>query len=198
MQIHQGEHHRVEHGQQLSHRREAHAATIFPQGRIASPVESIFDGPMRTNHLCQPLGRTALGRKTCPAIHHLKAVLVFAGPFAFDPKNLSDLAPVAARDASLRSGLVVIWRRSSRPWPFSICSSDSQVRRSACLSSKKSSRSARVTGVINSEDRNDIAYGDEFLHPRGVPVGGADAPVTGCAADRFRLVCSVNADMRFA
>ena len=52
--------------------------------------------------------------------------------------------------------------------------------------------------VISSEDRNDIAHGDEFLHPRGVPVGGADAPVTGCAADRFGLVRPVNSDMRFA
>jgi TniQ len=30
MQIHQGEHHRVEHGQHLSQRREAHATIIFP------------------------------------------------------------------------------------------------------------------------------------------------------------------------
>jgi hypothetical protein len=49
-----------------------------------------------------------------------------------------------------------------------------------------------------SEDRNDITHGDKFLHPRGVPVGGTDAPVTGCATDRFGLIRSVNADMRFA
>jgi len=33
---------------------------IFSQGGIAAPVEPIFDGPMRTYHLRQPLGRTVL------------------------------------------------------------------------------------------------------------------------------------------
>ena len=54
---------------------------------------------------------------------------------------------------------------------------------------------ARLTG---SKDRNHIAHGNEFLHPCGVPVGGANATVTGRAADGFGLVGSVNTDMRFA
>ena len=52
-----------------------------------------------------------------------------------------------------------------------------------------------LTGL---KDRNYIAHGNEFLHPCGIPVGGADARVTGRATDCFRLVRSVNADMRFA
>ena len=51
---------------------------------------------------------------------------------------------------------------------------------------------------IMSKDRNHIAHGNKFLHPCSVPIGGADAPVTGCAADRFGLVRSVNTDVRFA
>ena len=39
VQIHQREHYRVEHGQHLSHRREAHATPIFSQGGIAAPGE---------------------------------------------------------------------------------------------------------------------------------------------------------------
>ena len=58
--------------------------------------------------------------------------------------------------------------------------------------------SALIERRYKSKDRNNIAYGNKFLHPRGVPVGGADAPVTGCATDRFRLVRSVNTNMRFA
>ena len=48
------------------------------------------------------------------------------------------------------------------------------------------------------EDGNDIADGHEFLHPRGVPVCSPDAAVTGSAADCFRLIRAVDADMRLA
>src|SRR3989442_1416428 len=51
MQIHQEEHDRIEHGQHLRYRWEAHAASILPQRRIAAPVEPIFHGPMCANHL---------------------------------------------------------------------------------------------------------------------------------------------------
>jgi hypothetical protein len=58
--------------------------------------------------------------------------------------------------------------------------------------------SALIDRRYKSKDRNHIAHGNKFLHPCGVPVGGANAPVTRCAADRFGLVRSVNTDMRFA
>ena len=53
-------------------------------------------------------------------------------------------------------------------------------------------------GYRGSKNGNDIADGHEFLHPRGVPVCRPDAAVTGSAADRFRLIRSVNANMRLA
>src|SRR5437667_12803706 len=55
MQIHQGEHHRVEHGQHLSYRREADATALLPQRHIAAPVEPIFHQPMRANQVRKAL-----------------------------------------------------------------------------------------------------------------------------------------------
>ncbi len=89
VQIHQGEHEAIEHGQHLRHLRPAHAAPILAQGGIAAPVEPIFHGPMRPDHLRQPLGSAALLRQRRPAIDHLAAVLVTAAALAFDPKDLS-------------------------------------------------------------------------------------------------------------
>ncbi len=97
MQIHQREHDRVEHRQHLSHRREAHPTPILPQGHVAAPVEPIFHGPMRANHLCKPLWRTALWRESRPAIDHLDTLLVFALAFALHAKNLSHLTPITAQ-----------------------------------------------------------------------------------------------------
>jgi hypothetical protein len=45
---------------------------------------------------------------------------------------------------------------------------------------------------------NNVIDSHEFLHPRGVPVCGANAAVTGSAADCFRLISAVDADMRLA
>ena len=53
-------------------------------------------------------------------------------------------------------------------------------------------------GYRGSKNGNDIADGHEFLHPCGVPVCRPDAAVTGSAADCFRLIRSVNANMRLA
>jgi hypothetical protein len=97
MQIHQGEHHGVEHGQHLSHQREAHATTIFSQGRIASPVEPIFHGPMLPNQLGKTLRATALWRESRPARDHLDTALLFASAFALHTKDLSDLTPVTVQ-----------------------------------------------------------------------------------------------------
>src|SRR5947208_10347193 len=66
------------------------------------------------------------------------------------------------------------------------------------MEGRASARPDRAYARPPSKDRNHIAHGNEFLHPCGVPVGGANTPVTGCAADRFGLVRSVNTDMRFA
>jgi hypothetical protein len=48
------------------------------------------------------------------------------------------------------------------------------------------------------ENGNDVANGDEFLHPRSVPVCRPNAAVTGGAADCFGLVRPVDPDMRLA
>jgi hypothetical protein len=48
------------------------------------------------------------------------------------------------------------------------------------------------------EDGNYVAHGHEFLHPRGVPVCRPDAAMTGSAADCFRLISAVDANMRLA
>ena len=58
--IHQSQHEAVEHGQHLSHWRQADAAPILAQGRITAPVEPIFDRPMGPDQLRKTLGRTAL------------------------------------------------------------------------------------------------------------------------------------------
>lgn len=68
-------------------------------------MEPIFHGPMRPDHLRQPLGSTALLRQRRPAIDHLAAVLVTAGALAFDPKDLSHLALLPAqRVVEIRTG----------------------------------------------------------------------------------------------
>jgi hypothetical protein len=48
------------------------------------------------------------------------------------------------------------------------------------------------------EDGNNIAHGDEFLDPRSVPICRPNAAVTGGAADCFRLVRPMDADVRLA
>ena len=53
-------------------------------------------------------------------------------------------------------------------------------------------------GYGGSKNGNDIADGHEFLHPRSVPVCRPDAAVTGSATDCFRLIRSVDANMRLA
>src|SRR5260221_9373607 len=93
MPIHQREHHGVEHSQHLSHQREADTTTILPQGHIATPVETIFHGPMRANQLRKTLWGTALLRKTRPAIDHLHAVLVSASVLSLSTTDLSPTAP---------------------------------------------------------------------------------------------------------
>jgi len=45
VQIHQGEHEAVEHGQHLRHRRQAHAASILAQGGITAEVGADFPRP---------------------------------------------------------------------------------------------------------------------------------------------------------
>ena len=52
---------------------------------------------MRTSQLQQTLGGTVFVRQTRPPIYHLDAVLLFAGPFALQAKDLSHLAPVAVQ-----------------------------------------------------------------------------------------------------
>jgi hypothetical protein len=91
MPIHQREDDSVEHGEHLSHRREADATPILPQSHIAPPVETIFDRPMGANELQQMLGGTVLWRQTRPAINHLDAVLISAFAFALQAKDLSHL-----------------------------------------------------------------------------------------------------------
>src|SRR5437763_3721163 len=97
MQIHQGEDHRVEDREHLSHRWEADAALILSQGHITTPMESIFHGPMLANEPQEPLGTTVPWQQTGPAVDHLDAVLVFDGAFALQTKDLPHLAPVAAQ-----------------------------------------------------------------------------------------------------
>jgi hypothetical protein len=48
------------------------------------------------------------------------------------------------------------------------------------------------------EDGDYVADGHKFLHPRGVPVCSSDTAVTGSAANCFRLIRAVDADMRLA
>ena len=52
MQIHQREHHAIEHREHLGHKREADAATILPYGHIAAPVETIFNGIITNDKFC--------------------------------------------------------------------------------------------------------------------------------------------------
>jgi hypothetical protein len=112
MHIHQGEHEAVEHGQHLGHRRPAHAAPILaPSVASRRKSEPIFHGPMRPDHLRQPLLSTALWRQRRPARDHLAAVLVTAAALAFDPKDLSHLAPLPTQ-------LVVQIRTGRDPTPF--------------------------------------------------------------------------------
>jgi len=53
-------------------------------------------------------------------------------------------------------------------------------------------------GCRYSKNGNNVANGDEFLHPRRVPVGRPDAAVTGSAADGLRLISAMDANMWLA
>src|SRR5258708_12644782 len=85
VQIHQGEHEAIEHGQHLRHLRPAHAAPILAQGGIAAPVEPIFHGPMRPDYLRQPLGSAALFRPLLPPLTHPPPLLVPPPPSPSNP-----------------------------------------------------------------------------------------------------------------
>ena len=45
------------------------------------------------------------------------------------------------------------------------------------------------------EDRDGVANRHQFLHPRRVPVRGANAAVAGGAADRLGIIRAVNPDV---
>jgi hypothetical protein len=97
MEIHQGEGHRVEHGEYVGYRRKANAATILAQESIAPPMQTIFHGPMSTIEVQETLWRTPPRRKTCPAVDDLHTRLVSAGAFASHSKHLPHLTPVPAQ-----------------------------------------------------------------------------------------------------
>ena len=95
MGIHQREDDGIEDRQHLSHWREAHPTAVLSQGDITSPVQPIFHAPMIAGQLEQPLSRTALARQARPPIDDFDAVLLAAGAFPLQTKDLSHLAPVA-------------------------------------------------------------------------------------------------------
>lgn len=52
MKIHRGKHQRVENSEHLGHRRNANAAAVFPQGGVAVPMETIFNGTITNDKFC--------------------------------------------------------------------------------------------------------------------------------------------------
>src|SRR5579859_6636798 len=97
IEIHQGEDHRVEDRQHFRHWSKTDAAPVLSQRYIAPPVEPIFYGPVGANQMQQTLGRTALRRKTGPAVDHFHTPLLLDAPFPLQTKHLSHLAPVATQ-----------------------------------------------------------------------------------------------------
>src|SRR5581483_9210064 len=93
VKIHQSEHQRIEDSEHLSHCGDPNGTPIFSQGDITTPMKTILHGPMSTNQVEKPLGRTLISAQGRQTIHHFAAVLLRRTPFSLETKDLPHLVP---------------------------------------------------------------------------------------------------------
>jgi len=103
--IHQGEHSTLEGSQHRRGPSGAHLGLILTQGDIATPVETILNGPMRPDEAQQISWPGLLGRETGDPIDHLSATHAFFHDAALQAKDLLNADPVLGKEvAQLRTG----------------------------------------------------------------------------------------------